>query len=120
TEDSGYIRDYDIAAVVIEHKNGMLYCEQRNKIQPDTDAEIVIPFNMNNTNSIFIPIKIGELFDEKNTIIPDTRHAKMQFHFKYDNVDENSKADVSYEYSKTDTTYEIPSGSIIRIQNLKT
>jgi putative protease len=109
-EDSGYIREYDIAAVVVKHKNGMLFCEQRNKILPETDAEIVIPLNKNNTNSIFIPIRIGELFDINGESISDTKHAKMQFCFKYNKIPENSK----YEYAD-----EIPEGSIIRVKDLK-
>jgi putative protease len=98
--DSGYIRDYDIAAVVLKRENGRLYCEQRNKIMSETDIEIVIPFTKNYTDSIFISTHIGKIYDNDGNIIDDTRHAKMLFSFDYDGVD-------------------IPEGSIIRIKELK-
>jgi putative protease len=98
--DSGYIRDYDIAAVVLKNENGRLYCEQRNKILPETDVEIVIPFTKNYTDSIFISTHIGKIYDSNDDEIEDTRHAKMLFSFDYDGVN-------------------IPEGSIIRVRELK-
>ncbi|MDR0904291.1 MAG: U32 family peptidase [Ruminococcus sp.] len=119
-EDGGYIREYDIAAVVIEHKDGMLYCEQRNKIFPNTDAEIVIPNAYRYTNSIFIPIKIGDLYDENGMSIPDTKHAKMVFSFKYIEGNEIDKNIEKTEFQqKTIGTNLIPRGSIIRCLGLK-
>jgi putative protease len=98
--DSGYIRDYDIAAVVLKHENGRLYCEQRNKILPETDVEIVIPFTKNYTDSIFILTHIGKIYDSNGDETEDTRHAKMLFSFDYEGMD-------------------IPEGSIIRAHELK-
>jgi putative protease len=120
TEDSGYIREYDIAAVVVKQENGMLYCEQRNKILPNMNAEIVIPFNMNNTDSIFIPIRIGELFDKNGNIIQDTKHAKMMFSFNFtiDDVFSRFCENENRNFGPQNIR-DIPPGSIIRIQNLK-
>jgi putative protease len=99
-EDSGYIRDYDIAAVVLKHKDGRLYCEQRNKISPETDVEIVLPFTKNYTESIFINAHIGKIYDSNGDFAEDTKHAKMLFSFDYNGTD-------------------IPEGSIIRVRELK-
>jgi putative protease len=98
--DSGYIRDYDIAAIVLRHENGRLYCEQRNKILPETEVEIVIPFTSNYTDSIFISTHIGKIYNNDGEVIEDTKHAKMLFSFEYDGV-------------------SIPEGSIIRVRELK-
>ncbi|MDR0943783.1 MAG: U32 family peptidase [Ruminococcus sp.] len=98
--DSGYIRDYDIAAVVIKNENGRIYCEQRNKILPETDIEIVIPYTKNYTDSIFISTHIGKIYDSNDSVTDDTRHAKMLFSFDYEGMD-------------------IPEGSIIRVKELK-
>ncbi|MDR0987555.1 MAG: U32 family peptidase [Ruminococcus sp.] len=110
-ESSGYIREYDIAAVVIEEKDGRLYCEQRNKITPNTDAEIVVPNTNNNTDSIFIPIKIGEIMDVNGNTITDTKHSKMIFSFNYMEKQDNSGNRIRVS--------KIPAGSIIRCKGLK-
>jgi putative protease len=100
-ETGGYIRSYDVAAVVTDCKNGKIFCEQRNKLLPDTDAEIVIPFSKNvNTDSIFTTVHIGKLHDMTGVLIPDTKHPKMEFSFDY-------------------TGSYIPAGSLIRIEGLK-
>jgi putative protease len=98
-ESSGYIRTYDIAAIVKRHENGIVYCEQRNKIKPNTEAEILFPYR-DNTDSIFTPVKIGKLFSTNGNEIEDTRHAQMQFCFEYDGE-------------------QIPPNSIIRVKDLK-
>jgi putative protease len=121
--DSGYIRDFDIAAIVTDHKDGMLYCEQRNKILPNIDAELVIPYTKNNTNSIFIPIKIGALFDINGNSLTDTKHSKMKFCFRFavkDEISTDENAGVTLRKNDIMSNIsQIPAGAIIRVKDLK-
>lgn len=42
-ENSGYIREYDVVAVVDECKDGMIYATQRNKFNKGDELEILAP-----------------------------------------------------------------------------
>ncbi|MDR0991748.1 MAG: U32 family peptidase [Ruminococcus sp.] len=91
---SGYTRDWDIIAVTVSQNGRRLFCEQRNKFLPGTDAEIMIPK---------IPpqkIRIEKLYGENGDEIPDTRHAQMPFSF---DLPENAPT--------------IPSGAFIRTKH---
>jgi putative protease len=101
---SGYIREYDVAAVINKHEDGKVYCEQRNKLVPGTTVEIVFPYN-SNTDSIFKTLTIEKLFSLDGEEIHDTRHAKMPFYFEY-------RGSVLGEMT-------IPPDSIIRAKGLK-
>ncbi|MBQ8569248.1 MAG: U32 family peptidase [Oscillospiraceae bacterium] len=71
--DSGYIREYDAAAVVEECRDGRIYCVQRNKFRNGDEAEILAP------GQKFDTIIIDDLRDENGEPIENTCHAAMKF-----------------------------------------
>lgn len=71
--DSGYIREYDAAAVVEECRDGRIYCVQRNKFKNGDEAEILAP------GQKFDTIIIDDLRDENGEPIENTCHAAMRF-----------------------------------------
>lgn len=72
-ENSGYIREYDVAAVVDECKGGMLYATQRNKFNAGDDLEIISPQKMYDT------CKAEKLYNEDGEQIESVNHAMMKF-----------------------------------------
>jgi putative protease len=77
-ESSGYIRDWDAAAIVTgyDEENGLLQCVQRNKFLRGTKAELLEP------GGEPVEMTLDELFDENGEPIEDTRHAAMKFSIK--------------------------------------
>jgi putative protease len=75
---SGYTRDWDIIAVVAAQDGKRLFCEQRNKFFPGTDAEIMLP------GKPPLSIRIDRLYGDSGEEIPDTRHAQMRFSFDFE------------------------------------
>lgn len=71
-ENSGYIREYDVAAVVDECKDGMLYATQRNKFNAGDEVEIVSPMKMYDTH------KVEKLYNEDGEQIESANHAMMK------------------------------------------
>ncbi len=72
-ENSGYIREYDIVAVVDECKDGMLYGTQRNKFSAGDEVEIISPKEMYDT------CKAEKLYREDGEQIESANHAMMKF-----------------------------------------
>lgn len=72
-ENSGYIREYDVAAVVDECKGGMLYATQRNKFNAGDEVEIISPQKMYDT------CKVEKLYNEDGEQIDSANHAMMKF-----------------------------------------
>ncbi|MCM1525170.1 MAG: U32 family peptidase [Ruminococcus sp.] len=72
-EDSGYIRSYDVCAVVDRCENGMIYAEQRNKFTRGEELEILSPGKP--------PVKyaVSEIFDSGGQPADNTCHAAMKF-----------------------------------------
>lgn len=79
-ENSGYIREYDVAAVVDECKDGMLYATQRNKFNAGDEVEIISPQKMYDT------CKVEKLYNEDGEQIESANHAMMKFSMPYDKV----------------------------------
>ena len=55
-ENSGYIRNYDVAAIVEECKDGVLYATQRNKFNKGEEIEILAPgehYDVMTVNTMF-------------------------------------------------------------------
>lgn len=77
-ETGGYIRNYDVVAVVEKCENGIVYCTQRNKFMAGDTVEVVSPSQKP------IEITIDELFDENGNSIETANHAMMNFSFKCD------------------------------------
>lgn len=79
-ENSGYIREYDIVAVVDECKGGILYGTQRNKFNAGDEVEIVSPREMYDT------CKVEKLYSEDGEPIESANHAMMKFSMLCDKV----------------------------------
>lgn len=77
-ENGGYIRNYDVVAVIDKCENGVVYATQRNRFFAGDELEIMSP---GNKSVLFTPEKI---FDEKNEEITNINHAMMKFSFKCD------------------------------------
>ncbi len=71
-ENSGYIREYDIAAVIDECHGGMIYATQRNYFSRGETVEILSP------KEHFDTIIIEKLFDQDGTEIENANHAMMK------------------------------------------
>lgn len=77
-ENSGYIRNYDVVAVVEKCENGMVYCTQRNKFFAGDTVEILPPSQKP------AEIVLDTLFDENGQEIETANHAMMRFSFRSD------------------------------------
>ncbi|MCD7891048.1 MAG: U32 family peptidase [Ruminococcus sp.] len=79
-ENGGYIRNYDVVAVVEGCENGTVYCTQRNKFLAGDDVEILSPGKKP------VNMRIEKMFDENGGEIETANHAMMKFSFKSDMV----------------------------------
>lgn len=79
-ENSGYIRNYDVVAVVEECRDGVVYCTQRNRFFAGDTVEILSPGQMPAV------MTLSELFNENGEPIETANHAMMAFSFKCDKV----------------------------------
>ncbi len=73
-ENGGYLREFDVIAVIDECKDGKIYCTQKNKFYLGDEVEILSPGEKP------VIFKIENLFDKDNNPIEDTKHANMKFH----------------------------------------
>ena len=74
-ENSGYIREYDVAAIVEECKDGTLYATQRNKFNKGDTVEILAP------GEHFDIVTINQLYNENNEEIESANHSMMKLSF---------------------------------------
>ena len=74
-ENSGYIRNYDVVAVIDECRNGRIYAQQRNKFNRGDILEVLAPGSK--------PVKITAetIFNEKDEEVESANHAMMKFSF---------------------------------------
>lgn len=72
-ENSGYVREYDVVAVIEECKDGRIYAEQRNKFNKGDEVEVLSP------EGEPVILTASELFDEKGEPIETANHAAMKF-----------------------------------------
>lgn len=77
-ENSGYIRNYDIVAVVEECRDGEIFCTQRNKFFAGDELEFLAP------SVKPVVITPEKLYDENGNEIETANHAMMKFSFKCD------------------------------------
>lgn len=77
-ENSGYIRNYDVVAVVESCENGIVYCTQRNKFFAGDTVEILPPSEKP------VELTLDEIFDENGNSIETANHAMMRFSFRSD------------------------------------
>lgn len=79
-ENSGYIRNYDVVAVVEKCENGRVYCTQRNKFFAGDTVEILSP------SKLPVEMKLCRLYDENNEAVETANHAMMPFSFDSDMI----------------------------------
>ena len=79
-ENSGYIRNYDVVAVVEKCEGGTVYCTQRNRFFAGDKVEILAP------SCKPVVLTLDTLFDENGEQIETANHAMMKFSFKCDIV----------------------------------
>ena len=72
-ENSGYVREYDVVAVIEKCENGRIFAEQRNKFNKGDELEVLSPEGKP------VVITAAELFDEKGEPIDTANHAAMKF-----------------------------------------
>lgn len=72
-ENSGYIRNYDVVAVIDRCENGVIYATQRNKFNQGDELEILAPGREP------VIIIASEIFDEKGVAVETANHATMKF-----------------------------------------
>ena len=68
-ENGGYIREYDVVAVVDECKDGKLYITQRNRFCKGDEVEIVPPAQK------FDTMVINELYNYDGEVVENANHA---------------------------------------------
>lgn len=74
-ENSGYIRNYDVVAVVEKCENGKVYCTQRNRFFAGDTVELLAPSQKP------VELKLDKLYDENGEEISTANHAMMSFSF---------------------------------------
>lgn len=79
-ENSGYIRNYDIVAVVDKCENGYLYLTQRNKFCKGDEVEILT------IDGAPIVITVDAMFNEHGEEIDSAPHSMMKMKIKSDLV----------------------------------
>lgn len=79
-ENSGYIRDWDAAAIVTgyDRERGLIECVQRNKFLKGSAVELLEPGGMP------VSITAEEIFDENFEPVEDTRHAAKKYYIRCD------------------------------------
>jgi putative protease len=74
-ENSGYIRNYDVVAVVDECRDGTVYCTQRNRFFAGDTVELLSPSQKP------VTMQLNDLFNEEGEKIDVANHAMMKFSF---------------------------------------
>lgn len=77
-ENGGYIRSYDVVAIVEDYKDGILYCTQRNKFLKGAEVEILAPLGKP------VTLNINEIINEDGESVDMANHSMMKFSFKCD------------------------------------
>ncbi len=77
-ENSGYIRNYDVVAVVEKCENGIVYCTQRNRFFAGDTVELLAP------SAKPVVLTLDTLYDENEEQIQTANHAMMKFSFRSD------------------------------------
>ena len=72
-ENSGYVREYDVVAIIDHCGNGRIYAEQRNKFNLGDEVEVLSP------DGEPVTFKVDAMFDEKGEPIDTANHAAMKF-----------------------------------------
>ena len=73
TDNSTYIREWDLLGVVEKWEDGTLYCSQRGKFVLGDELEILQP------DGSVIPFVPAKIFDEEGNEIDNTAHSMMPY-----------------------------------------
>ncbi len=79
-ENSGYIREYDIAAVIEKCRDGFIYATQRNFFSRGDTVEILSP------KTKFDTMTVEKLFDGDGNEIENANHAMMEIRIPCEKV----------------------------------
>lgn len=77
-ETSGYVRDYDVVAVVDDCRDGSVYCTQRNRFFAGDELEVLAP------NREPVKIKADIIYNELGESVPAANKATMRFSLPID------------------------------------
>lgn len=77
-ENSGYIREYDVVAIIDECRDGRIYATQRNRFLKGDTVEIIAP------GKKFDTMVIDELYNENNVLIENANKAMMKLSIPYE------------------------------------
>lgn len=77
-ETSGYVRDYDVVAVVDDCREGSVYCTQRNRFFAGDELEVLAP------NREPVKIKADIIYNELGESVPAANKATMSFSLPID------------------------------------
>lgn len=72
-ETSGYVRDYDVVAVVDDCRDGSIFCTQRNRFFAGDELEVLAP------NREPVKIKADVIYNELGESVPAANKATMKF-----------------------------------------
>lgn len=89
-ENGGYVRSWDVVAVLDSCSDGVLHCTQRNKFSVGDEVELMLP------GKPPVRFTVAKLFNEAGEEIASAPHAMMKVDIPFDG--------------------EFPAGSILRIQ----
>lgn len=79
-ENSGYVREYDVVAIIDKCENGRIYAEQRNKFNLGDEVEVLSP------EGEPVSFTVTEMSDEYGQPIETANHAAMKFSMASDMV----------------------------------
>lgn len=79
-ENSGYIRDYDVVAVIEDCRDGRIYAQQRNKFNKGDLLEILSPEGKP------VEYRAEQIFNEKGEEVETANHAMMRLSMPCDEV----------------------------------
>lgn len=79
-ENSGYIREYDVVAIVEECRDGRIYATQRNRFMKGDEVEIISP------GKPFDTMQVNELYNENGELIDNANKAMMKLSIPCDRV----------------------------------
>lgn len=77
-ETSGYVREYDVVAVVDDCRDGSVYCTQRNRFFAGDELEVLSP------NREPVKIKADIIYNELGESVPAANKATMSFSLPID------------------------------------
>ena len=79
-ENGGYLRNFDVVAIVDRTDGEFAYCTQRNKFLAGDTVEVLEPGKKP------FEMVISQIFDEENQLVESACHAMMKFKIPYQGV----------------------------------